>query len=175
MQRCIRLKFRKYTEEQRTLLSQNIRVFPLNKYAVSIRVLFEQTDSDKSSDRDRHIPTIRNNYTEFQVYEGCRISTKIYKESKEKCIQYKREKMTLSTYHDLLKEQIKDLYSDETQLLTALPKMVTAANNQDLTDADQSKGILHDTLEEDKAADSKLNTLATGKLSSSGINKEALT
>ena len=166
--------------------------------------------------------------------------------------------MSLMTYNDLLKEQIKDLFSAETQLLSALPKMVAAANNPDLkkafsdhleetrthvsrlekagvelgfplsgvtcnamkglieeaeeliqtpgtadvkdaaliaaaqrvehyeiaaygticqlldlTDADESKSLLHDTLEEEKDADSKLTKLATGKLFSSGINKDA--
>jgi ferritin-like metal-binding protein YciE len=46
-----------------------------------------------------------------------------------------RKHMTLTTYNDLIAEEIKDLYSAETQLLLALPKMQAAASNEDLKDA----------------------------------------
>lgn len=167
--------------------------------------------------------------------------------------------MTLTTYRDLLKEQIKDLYSAETQLLRAFPSMVNAASNPDLkeafsdhmdetrkhidrlmktgmeleidlqgetcnamrglieeaeelintpgsadvkdagliaaaqrvehyeiaaygtvcqlleeTSADQSRGLLHDTLEEEKSANCKLTKLAVGEKNVAGVNEKAM-
>ncbi|MDP0501764.1 MAG: ferritin-like domain-containing protein [Verrucomicrobiota bacterium JB022] len=41
----------------------------------------------------------------------------------------------LNTLHDLYLEQLRDLYSAETQLIEALPKMEAAASNQDLKKA----------------------------------------
>lgn len=43
--------------------------------------------------------------------------------------------MKLQTLHDLLVEQVKDLYSAETQLLKALPKMTKAATSEALKTA----------------------------------------
>lgn len=40
--------------------------------------------------------------------------------------------MSLNTLRDLFVDQLRDLYSAETQLLTALPKMEKAASNADL-------------------------------------------
>jgi len=40
--------------------------------------------------------------------------------------------MELETLKDLYVKELKDLYSAETQILKALPKMVKAANNEDL-------------------------------------------
>jgi ferritin-like metal-binding protein YciE len=40
--------------------------------------------------------------------------------------------MKLESMHDLYVEQLRDLYSAETQLVEALPKMVEAANNPEL-------------------------------------------
>jgi ferritin-like metal-binding protein YciE len=40
--------------------------------------------------------------------------------------------MKLETLNDLLVEQLKDLYSAETQIIEALPKMAEKANNPDL-------------------------------------------
>ena len=40
--------------------------------------------------------------------------------------------MELQTLKDLYIKELKDLYSAETQLITALPKMVKAASNEDL-------------------------------------------
>ena len=40
--------------------------------------------------------------------------------------------MKLSSLEDLLVEELKDLYSAETQLLKALPKMAKAASSKDL-------------------------------------------
>ncbi|MBV9963341.1 MAG: ferritin-like domain-containing protein [Parafilimonas sp.] len=42
---------------------------------------------------------------------------------------------TIDTLHELLKHELKDLYSAETQLIEALPKMVDAATNGDLRNA----------------------------------------
>ncbi len=41
----------------------------------------------------------------------------------------------ISTPHDLLVEELKDLYNAENQLLKALPKMAKAAENEDLKEA----------------------------------------
>lgn len=41
----------------------------------------------------------------------------------------------LQTLHDLFVEQLQDLYSAETQLVDALPKMASAASNEQLRDA----------------------------------------
>jgi ferritin-like metal-binding protein YciE len=41
----------------------------------------------------------------------------------------------LQTLHDLFVEQLEDLYSAETQLVEALPKMASAASNEQLRDA----------------------------------------
>lgn len=38
----------------------------------------------------------------------------------------------MKTLDDLLVDELKDLYSAETQLIQALPKMANAATNQDL-------------------------------------------
>lgn len=43
--------------------------------------------------------------------------------------------MTLETLRDLYIAQLKDMYSAETQLVEALPKMVKAAKNSELKDA----------------------------------------
>jgi ferritin-like metal-binding protein YciE len=43
--------------------------------------------------------------------------------------------MQLSTLHDLFVEQLEDLYSAETQLVEALPKMASAASHEELRDA----------------------------------------
>ena len=45
--------------------------------------------------------------------------------------------MALNSLHDLYVEQLQDLYSAETQLLDALPKMTSAANDSDLKSAFQ--------------------------------------
>ncbi len=42
---------------------------------------------------------------------------------------------TIDTLHELLKHELKDLYSAETQLIEALPKMVDAATNGNLRNA----------------------------------------
>ncbi len=42
---------------------------------------------------------------------------------------------SLNSLHDLYVEQLKDLYSAETQLMDALPQMASAANDSDLKDA----------------------------------------
>ncbi len=52
--------------------------------------------------------------------------------------------MELETLKDLYVEQLKDLYSAERQLVKALPKMVKAANNQEL------KAAFQDHLEKTK-------------------------
>jgi ferritin-like metal-binding protein YciE len=44
----------------------------------------------------------------------------------------RRLEMKLKTLHDLLVDELKDLYSAETQLVKALPKMAKAASNPDL-------------------------------------------
>ncbi len=46
--------------------------------------------------------------------------------------------MNLNSLNDLFTSQVQDLYSAETQLLDALPKMASAATNSDLRDAFQS-------------------------------------
>ena len=43
--------------------------------------------------------------------------------------------MNLSSLQDVFKEQVEDLYSAETQLVEALPKMASAANNDQLKQA----------------------------------------
>jgi len=43
--------------------------------------------------------------------------------------------MQLNTLNDLFKEQLQDLYSAETQLVDALPKMASASSNEELRDA----------------------------------------
>ena len=43
--------------------------------------------------------------------------------------------MQLNTLNDLFKEQLQDLYSAETQLVAALPKMASASSNEGLRDA----------------------------------------
>ncbi|HZT90831.1 MAG TPA: ferritin-like domain-containing protein [Gaiellaceae bacterium] len=43
--------------------------------------------------------------------------------------------MQLSTLNDLFVEQLQDLYSAETQLVEALPKMASAASHEELRDA----------------------------------------
>ena len=45
--------------------------------------------------------------------------------------------MSVNTLHELFVDQLKDIYSAETQLLTGLPKMAAAANNADLRKAFQ--------------------------------------
>jgi len=45
--------------------------------------------------------------------------------------------MKLKTLQDLFIHELKDLYSAETQLVKALPKMAKAATHQDLKDAFQ--------------------------------------
>ena len=45
--------------------------------------------------------------------------------------------MAINNLKDVLEHQIKDLYSAETQLTSALPKMVEAATSQELKDAFQ--------------------------------------
>src|SRR6202011_2280733 len=40
--------------------------------------------------------------------------------------------MEMETLHDLYVEELKDLYSAETQILKALPRMIKAANNPKL-------------------------------------------
>src|SRR5580704_7198123 len=52
---------------------------------------------------------------------------------------------SLHTLKDLLVDELKDLYSAETQLVKALPKMAKAASNEDLRDGfsshlEQTKG-----------------------------------
>jgi ferritin-like metal-binding protein YciE len=47
----------------------------------------------------------------------------------------KEEPVSLDTLQDLYLEELKDLYSAETQLLKALPKMADAANNDELRTA----------------------------------------
>ncbi|HEY4346990.1 MAG TPA: ferritin-like domain-containing protein [Gaiellaceae bacterium] len=46
--------------------------------------------------------------------------------------------MQLNTLQDVLMEQIADLYSAETQLVAALPKMVSAAHSEELREAFQN-------------------------------------
>jgi len=43
--------------------------------------------------------------------------------------------MQLQSLHDLFVEQLQDLYSAETQLVEALPKMASAASHEELRDA----------------------------------------
>ena len=43
--------------------------------------------------------------------------------------------MQLNTLNDLFKEQLRDLYSAETQLVAALPKLASASSNEELRDA----------------------------------------
>ena len=43
--------------------------------------------------------------------------------------------MSLDSLHDLFVEQLQDLYSAETQLVEALPKMAEAASHEELRDA----------------------------------------
>jgi len=43
--------------------------------------------------------------------------------------------MQLNTLNDLFEEQLQDLYSAETQLVEALPKLASAASNEELRDA----------------------------------------
>lgn len=43
--------------------------------------------------------------------------------------------MPVSNLQELLEHEIQDLYSAETQIITALPKMITAATDQDLQTA----------------------------------------
>jgi ferritin-like metal-binding protein YciE len=43
--------------------------------------------------------------------------------------------MELNTLNDLFLEQLQDLYSAETQLVEALPKMASASSNEELRDA----------------------------------------
>jgi len=45
--------------------------------------------------------------------------------------------MALDTLHDLFVHELKDLYSAETQITKALPKLVTAANSDELKQAFQ--------------------------------------
>lgn len=49
----------------------------------------------------------------------------------------------------------------------------SAATYADELGLTKARDLLHDTLEEEKAADTKLNTIATGGWLSSGINREA--
>src|SRR4051794_30491761 len=50
--------------------------------------------------------------------------------------RYRREEtMKLETLRDLYVEQLQDLYSAETQLVEALPKMAKAASHQQLQNA----------------------------------------
>jgi ferritin-like metal-binding protein YciE len=43
--------------------------------------------------------------------------------------------MQLNTLNDLFEEQLQDLYSAETQLVEALPKLASASSNEELRDA----------------------------------------
>src|SRR3989442_1103595 len=43
--------------------------------------------------------------------------------------------MQLNTLNDLFQEQLQDLYSAETQLVEALPKLASASSNEELRDA----------------------------------------
>jgi ferritin-like metal-binding protein YciE len=43
--------------------------------------------------------------------------------------------MQLNTLNDLFEEQLQDLYSAETQLVAALPKLASASSNEELRDA----------------------------------------
>lgn len=45
--------------------------------------------------------------------------------------------MSVNSLHELFVDQLKDIYSAETQLVAALPKMASAANNEDLRKAFQ--------------------------------------
>ena len=47
---------------------------------------------------------------------------------------WKDKTMNMTSLHDLLVHQLKDLYSAENQLVKALPKMAKAATNEDLQD-----------------------------------------
>lgn len=61
----------------------------------------------------------------------------------------------MKTLEDLLKHQIKDLYSAETQLIEALPKMADKANDSDLKEAFESH------LEETKNQKSRIETICS--------------
>ncbi|MDZ4700405.1 MAG: ferritin-like domain-containing protein [Rhodothermales bacterium] len=56
--------------------------------------------------------------------------------------------MALNTLKDLLIHELRDLYSAETQLLDALPKMVEAASHEDLKEA--FRNHLHETQNQKK-------------------------
>jgi ferritin-like metal-binding protein YciE len=61
--------------------------------------------------------------------------------------------MPISTLEELLEDQLKDLYSAETQLVKALPKMAKAASDETLRDAIESH------LEETKSHVERLNKI----------------
>ena len=62
--------------------------------------------------------------------------------------------MKLNTLEDLFHHELKDLYSAETQLVKALPKMAEAATNEDL------KAGFEEHLEQTKGHVERLNTIA---------------
>ena len=62
--------------------------------------------------------------------------------------------MKLKSLEDLLHHELKDLYSAETQLVKALPKMAEAATNPDL------KAGLEEHLEQTKGQVGRLNQIA---------------
>jgi ferritin-like metal-binding protein YciE len=61
--------------------------------------------------------------------------------------------MTLNTLHDLMIEELKDIYSAETQILKALPEMVKHATNADL------KKAFEDHLTQTKGHVTRLDTI----------------
>ncbi len=61
--------------------------------------------------------------------------------------------MKVSTFDDLLVDQLKDLYSAESQLVKALPRMVKAAENDELKEA------IQDHLEETKKQVERLEAI----------------
>jgi len=60
----------------------------------------------------------------------------------------------METLSDLFEEQIKDLYSAETQLVRALPRMIKAASSKELV------GALTDHLEQTRTQVQRLETIA---------------
>ena len=54
--------------------------------------------------------------------------------------------MTVTKLDELLEDELKDIYSAETQLIKALPKMAKAAESNDLRAAFEKPMLIHSVL-----------------------------
>jgi ferritin-like metal-binding protein YciE len=68
--------------------------------------------------------------------------------------------MAATTLQELFVEELRDTYDAEKRLVRALPKIARSIDFADLLDNDRAKELLGTTLDEEKAADQKLNTMS---------------